>query len=138
MSLSSQSFANSTPAQNNKTKERDFSSSEIMSKIDEIYQKLKNEDIKEKPLYPTQISSFRYELEEISKYSKLEKTTKIYKEWFVKLTNILKAMEPYRVNMKIAMMNKDRDLYIKSKQQYDKCFKAFEDTYKEPPKIIEK
>lgn len=133
LSVFSQYLNNSS--KDNKSKEREFSSSEIMSKIDEIYEKLKNEDLKDNPLFPTQFSSFHYELQEISKYSKLEKTTKIYKEWFVKLTNIIKAMVTCRVDMKIATMNKDRELYIKSKQTYDKYFKAFEEAYKDPPKI---
>ncbi len=126
----------SAPAQTPQTANPkiEYSKEDIMSTIDSMYNKMKSEKT-ELVLQPTEFVVFAQSLKEFTEYPELEKVTKIKKDWFVKLGKIVTAMDSCRTNLKVATMNKDRDLYIKSKQYYDKCFKAFEETYQDPPKI---
>jgi hypothetical protein len=111
-----------------------LSKSDVLSKIDEIYNTLKTEK-EDKPLQPTQFVNFASFIKTFVEYPALEKTTSIRKDWFVKLGKIVTAMETCRINFKVATLNKDKELYLKSKQYYAKCLEAFETTYKNPEKI---
>ena len=109
--------------------------------LDKLLKEIKIKIIKNKknkPHISTEYTGYATRLEAIIKHPNLEKKTNIRKRWYKKIIVTFKNMAKIKLNMKVAVLNKNRKEYKKTKLQYETQIKNLIYLYKNPDKIKKK